>query len=150
MLTAAAVSARRRPLSVHQHRNLRGTYARSVMFQRSFRAKAMASVRATVHVARPVVAPIAQFLVHVVFTSIAFTLAAGEFAIAVLTLRRTRRAKTFNTTVSTPGTLVVAEIFITLVAHRLSNNTNKTSAMCAYLFHVAPRMHVARNLALAA
>ena len=95
------------------------------------------------------VAPIAQFLVYVVFTSIAFALATGEFAIAVLTLRRTRRARTFNTTVLTPGTLVVAEIFITLVAHRLSN-TNKASAMCAYLFHVAPRMHVARMLALAA
>ena len=98
------------------------------MFQRSFRAKAMASVRATVHVARPVVAPIAQFLVHVVFTSIAFTLAAGEFAIAVLTLLQTPRAMSFNKSVSTPGTLV----------------------MCAYLFHVAPRMHVARKLALAA
>ena len=87
MLTAAAaVSARRRPSSIHQHRNLRGTYARSVMFQRSFRAKAMASVRATVHVARPMVAPIAQFLVHVVYTLIAFALAAGVSAIAVLTL----------------------------------------------------------------
>ena len=119
------------------------------MFQRSFRAKAMASVRATVHVARPVVAPIAQFLVHVVFTSIAFTLAAGEFAIAVLTLLQTPRAMSFNKSVSTPGTRVVAEIFKALVAHKLSDTT-KTSAMCAYLFHVAPRMHVARKLALAA
>ena len=109
----------------------------------------MASVRATVHVARPMVAPIAQFLVHVVFTSIAFTLAAGEFAIAVLTLRRTRRALSFNTAVSTPRTLVIQYVFITLVAHKMSN-ANKTSAMCAYLFHVAPRMHVARMLALAA
>ena len=105
----------------------------------------MASVRATVHVARPMVAPIAQFLVHVVFTSIAFALAAGEFAIAVLTLPRTRRAMTFNTTVLTPGTLVVALFFITLVAQKLSNKT-----MCAWLFHSAPRMHVARILALAA
>ena len=109
----------------------------------------MASVRATVHVARPMVAPIAQFLVHVVFTSIAFTLAAGEFAIAVLTLLQTPRAMSFNKSVSTPGTLVIQYVFISLVAHRLSNNT-KTSAMCAYLFHVAPRMHVARMLALAA
>ena len=88
------------------------------MFQRSFRAKAMASVRATVHVARPVVAPIAQFLVHVVFTSIAFTLAAGEFAIAVLTLPQTPRAMSFNTTVSTPRTLVTPSFFKTLVAQR--------------------------------
>ena len=62
----------------------------------------MASVRATVLVARPDVAPTAQFLVHVVATSIACTLAAGEFALAMLTFLGTLRALSFKTTVSTP------------------------------------------------
>ena len=55
------------------------------MFQRSFRAKAMASVRATVHAAHPIVAPLARCLVHVVFTLIAVP-AAGEFDDVWLTL----------------------------------------------------------------
>ena len=93
------------------------------------------------------VAPIAQFLVHVVYTLIAFALAAGEFAIAVLALPQTRRAMSFNTTVSTPGTLVIHSFFQTLVAKQ---RPSETRAMCAYLFHSAPRMHVARILALAA
>ena len=79
----------------------------------------MASVRATVLVARPDVAPTAQFLVHVVATSIACTLAAGEFAIAVLTFLRTRRALSFKTTVSTPRTLVIVYVCTTLVAQEL-------------------------------
>ena len=104
----------------------------------------MAFVRATVHVARPMVAPIAQFLVHVVYTLIAFALTAGFFAIAVLTLPQTPRAMSFEATVSTPGTLVV-DLFHTLVARAGPRN-----AMWAHMFHSAPRMHVARILALAA
>ena len=78
----------------------------------------MAFVRATVHLARPVVAPIAQFLVHVVWTSVAFALTAGFFAVAVLTLPEAPRAMSFEATVSTPGTIVVNS-FHALVAHVL-------------------------------
>ena len=62
----------------------------------------MASVRATVLVARPDVARTAQFLVPVVASPIACALVAGEFAVAVLTFLRTFRALSFKTTVSTP------------------------------------------------
>ena len=73
----------------------------------------MAFVQATVHLARPLVAVLAQFLVLVVWTSVALT--AGFFAVAVLTLPEAPRAMSFVATVSTPGTIVVNS-FHTLVA----------------------------------
>ena len=53
----------------------------------------MAFVQATVHLARPLVAVLAQFLVLVVWTSVALT--AGFFAVAVLTLLEAPRACPF-------------------------------------------------------
>ena len=104
----------------------------------------MASVRATVHVARPMVAPISQFLVHVVYTSIACALTAGFFAIAVHALPQTPRAMSFEATVSTLGTLVV-NYFHALVARACHRDAMRTQ-----MFHSAPLMHVARILALVA
>ena len=102
----------------------------------------MAFVQATVHLARPLVAVLAQFLVLVVWTSVALT--AGFFAVAVLTLPEAPRAMSFEATVSTPGTLVV-NYFHALVAHACHRD-----AMRAQVFHSAPLMHVAHILALAA
>ena len=79
----------------------------------------MAFVQATVHLARPLVAVLAQFLVLVVWTSVALT--AGFFAVAVLTLPEAPRAMSFKATVSKPGTIVVNS-FHTLVAHVLKRN----------------------------
>ena len=73
----------------------------------------MAFVQATVHLARPLVAVLAQFLVMVVWTSVALT--AAFFAVAVLTLPEAFRACPFQATVWTPGTIVV-DSFHTLVA----------------------------------
>ncbi len=70
----------------------------------------MAFVQATVHLARPLIAVLAQFLVIVVWTSVAFALMAGFFASAVLTLPEAPRAMSFEATVSTPGTIVVDSV----------------------------------------
>ena len=73
----------------------------------------MAFVQATVHLARPLIAVLAQFLVIVVWTSVALT--ATFFAVAVLALPEAFSACPFEATVWTPGTIVV-DSFETLVA----------------------------------
>ena len=73
----------------------------------------MAFVQATVHLTRPLVAVLAQFLVIVVWTSGALT--AAFVAVAVLALPEAFRASPFEATVWTPGTIVV-DSFETLAA----------------------------------
>ena len=68
----------------------------------------MAFVQATIHLARPLIAVLAQFLVIVVWTSVALT--ATFFAVAVLALPEAFRASPFDATMWTPGTVVVDSV----------------------------------------
>ena len=68
----------------------------------------MAFVQATIHLARPLIAVLAQFLVIVVWTSVALT--ATLFAVTVLALPEAFSASPFDATMWTPGTIVVDSV----------------------------------------